>query len=306
MKFSRTLALSLATLAAFTMVGCSSAETPAKADAQASSFCPNGELKFGIEPFEDPSKLEPAYNVLAAALGKELNCKVEVQVVEDYAAEVLSMRNGKLDIGQFGPMGYVFASTKANAEPLVSFGTADGKLSSYTAGIWVPKDSPIKSIDDLRGKDLALGSVGSTSGDVLPRFGLKKAGIAEDELNMNYAGGHPEALIALTKGTVDAAQINSQTLASAQEAGNFDPANFRQVWESEAIPNDPITVSADADPAFKAAVKDALLNLAPADIEAVGKFLDVSPAGGMVEVSKETYSPLFDLASTMGLTEDDI
>ncbi|MFL4477548.1 phosphate/phosphite/phosphonate ABC transporter substrate-binding protein [Paeniglutamicibacter sp. ORCA_105] len=304
MKIPRTLAMSLAAVAALALAGCSSTEAPAAADA--GSFCPSGELKFGIEPFEDPTKLEPAYKVLASALGKELNCKVEVQVVEDYAAEVLSMRNGKLDIGQFGPMGFVFASTKANAEPLVSFGTADGKLSSYTAGIWVPKDSAIKAIDDLRGKDLALGSVGSTSGDVLPRFGLKKAGIAEDELNMNYAGGHPEALLALTKGTVDAAQINSQTLASAIDSGNFDPTGFRQVWKSEAIPNDPITVSADADPAFKAAVKDALLNLAPADIEAVGKFLDVTPAGPLIEVTKETYNPLFDLAETMGLTEKDI
>ncbi|MFL4472813.1 phosphate/phosphite/phosphonate ABC transporter substrate-binding protein [Paeniglutamicibacter sp. MACA_103] len=306
MKIPRTLAMSLAAVAALTLAGCSSTGAPAAADADAGSFCPTDELKFGIEPFEDPTKLEPAYKVLAAALGKELDCKVEVQVVEDYAAEVLSMRNGKLDIGQFGPMGFVFASTKANAEPLVSFGTADGKLSSYTAGIWVPKDSAIKTIDDLRGKDLALGSVGSTSGDVLPRFGLKKAGIAEDELNMNYAGGHPEALLALTKGTVDAAQINSQTLASAIDSGNFDPAGFRQVWKSEAIPNDPITVSADADPAFKAAVKDALLNLAPADIEAVGKFLDVTPAGPLIEVTKETYNPLFDLAETMGLTEKDI
>ncbi|MBV1778999.1 phosphate/phosphite/phosphonate ABC transporter substrate-binding protein [Paeniglutamicibacter sp. ABSL32-1] len=304
MKIPRTLALSLAAVAAFTLAGCSTAQAPA--NAETNGFCPDGELKFGIEPFEDPSKLEPAYQVLAASLGQKLDCKVEVQVVEDYAAEVLSMRNGKLDIGQFGPMGYVFASTKANAEPLVSFGTADGKLSTYTAGIWVPKDSAIKDLADLRGKDLALGSVGSTSGDVLPRLGLKKAGIAEDELNMNYAGGHPEALLALTKGTVDAAQINSQTLASAIDSGNFDPAGFRQVWKSEAIPNDPITVSADADPAFKTAVKDALLNLAPADIEAVGKFLDVTPAGPLIPVTKETYNPLFDLADTMGLTEKDI
>lgn len=306
MNIPRILALSLAAAAAITLTGCSSAEAPATADGLAPSFCPDGPLRFGIEPFEDPTKLEPAYKVLAGAMSKELNCQIEVQVVEDYAAEVLAMRNGKLDLGQFGPMGYVFASTKANAEPLASFGTAEGELSSYTAGIWVPKESDIQGIDDLRGKDLALGSVGSTSGDVLPRYGLKKAGIAEKELNMNYAGGHPEALLALTNGTVDAAQINSQTLASAQASDNFDPSGFRQVWKSESIPNDPITVSADADPAFKAAIKDALLNLSPADIEEVGKFLDVTPAGKMIAVTKETYSPLFDLAETMNLTEKDI
>lgn len=49
-----------------------------------------------------------------------------------------------------------------------------------------------------------------------------------------------------------------------------------------------------------------MLNLSPADVEEVGKFLDVSPAGPLVEVTKETYNPLFDLADTMGLTEKDI
>ena len=101
---------------------------------------PNGKIAFGIEPFEDPTKLKPAYQVLADALEEKLDCPVELNVLEDYSAEVLAMQNGKLDLGQFGPLGYVFASERAGAEPLASFGLADGKLSAYTAGIWVPKD----------------------------------------------------------------------------------------------------------------------------------------------------------------------
>src|SRR5690606_20764053 len=147
-------------------------------------------------------------------------------------------------------------------------------------------------------------SVGSTSGDVLPRYALKTAGIAESEVNMNYAGGHPEALLALTNGTVDAAQLNSQTQALAEEEGRFNPEDYRQIWTSDPIPNDPITISADADPELKKAVKDALLNLSKEDIAQVGAFLDVTPPGPLLEVTKETYAPLFDLASKMGLTED--
>lgn len=278
-------------------------EAPTQA---ASATCPGGAIEFGIEPYEDPAKLEPAYRVLADSLAEELDCPVKVQVVEDYAAEVLAMRNGKLQLGQFGPLGYVFASEQADAEPLVSFATAEGQLSSYTAGIWVPKDSEIRSVADLRGRDLALGGVGSTSGDVLPRYALREAGLQEADLFVNYAGGHPEALLALANGTVDAAQINSQTLATAMAAGTFDASEFRQVWESEPIPNDPITVAGDADPEFKRAVKEALLSLPPEAIAEVGAFLDVTPPGPLAEVTKDTYRPLFDLASTMGLTEEDL
>lgn len=294
------LASAAVILAPVVLSGCS---TSAQAE---SATCPNGQITFGIEPFEDPKKLEPAYKAVAESLSTSLDCPVEVQVLEDYSAEVLAMQNGKLDIGQFGPLGYVFASERAGAEPLASFGTAEGELSSYTGGIWVPKDSDIQSLEDLRGKDLALGSVGSTSGDALPRYALAQAGIKESELNLNYAGGHPEALLALTNKTVDAAQINSQTMGTAIKEGTFKQEDFRQIWKSEPIPNDPITVAASADPEFKKAVKDALLNLPADDIAEVADYLGVEPAGQLIEVDKATYQPLFDLAKTMNLTEEDV
>lgn len=301
----------LAIAAALALTACggaaqSAGQSAGPAAEAKSASCPGGEITFGIEPYEDPAKLKPAYDVLAAALSKKLDCPVKVQVVEDYAAEVLAMRNGKLDLGQFGPLGYVFADEKAGAEPLVSFGTAAKELSSYTAGIWVAKDSPLQRIGDLKGKSLALGSVGSTSGDVLPRFGLREAGIADDDLKMDYTGGHPEALLALKNGKVEAAEINSQTLATAIAAGTFNNDDFRQIWTSNPIPNDPITVRGNADPAFKKAVKDAFLSLDPADVAKVGEFLDVTPPGPLVEVTKDSYKPLFELAKTMNLTEKDL
>lgn len=301
MKLARTLAAYGAIAAvALAASGCSASA------ATDSPTCPNGSIAFGIEPFEDPAKLEPAYQVLAEALEKKLDCPVEVSVLEDYSAEVLAMQNKKLDLGQFGPLGFVFAHERAGAEPLASFGLADGTLSSYTAGIWVPADSPITSIDDLAGADLALGSVGSTSGDVLPRSALAEAGISEGDLNLNYAGGHPEAMLALTNGTVDAAQINSQTLATAQAEGTFDESQFRQIWTSDPIPNDPITVRGDAPEEFKTAVRDALLGLETSDVEKIGAFLDVTPPGPLVEVDTDTYQPLFELAKTMDLSEEDV
>lgn len=301
MKLARTLAAYGAIAAvALAASGCSASA------ATDSPTCPNGSIAFGIEPFEDPAKLEPAYQVLAEALEKKLDCPVEVSVLKDYSAEVLAMQNKKLDLGQFGPLGFVFAHERAGAEPLASFGLADGTLSSYTAGIWVPADSPITSIDDLAGADLALGSVGSTSGDVLPRSALAEAGISEGDLNLNYAGGHPEAMLALTNGTVDAAQINSQTLATAQAEGTFDESQFRQIWTSDPIPNDPITVRGDAPEEFKTAVRDALLGLETSDVEKIGAFLDVTPPGPLVEVDTDTYQPLFELAKTMDLSEEDV
>ncbi|MDN5914297.1 MAG: PhnD/SsuA/transferrin family substrate-binding protein [Pseudonocardia sp.] len=143
-------------------------------------------------------------------------------------------------------------------------------------------------------------------GDALPRQALAENRIPENEVRIDYAGGHPEALLALTNGAVDAAEINPQQLASATEAGTFDPSKFRKVWTSDPIPNDPITVRGDMDPAFKTALRDALLNLPPQAVGEIGALLDVSPPGPLVPVDRSTYQPLFDLATTLGLTEEDV
>lgn len=274
--------------------------------AAASPTCPDGRIRMGVEPFEDPAKLLPAARVLGDALQRRLNCPVEVQVTEDYSAEVLAMRNDKLELGVFGPLGYVFAEQRAGAEAVASFGTADGKLSTYTAGIWVPKDSPVTSVAQLRGRSLALGAVGSTSGDAMPRQALLDAGMQQADVRIDYAGGHPEALLALTNGKVEAAEINTQQLASATASGTFDASKFRQVWRSAPIPNDPVTVRGNLDPQFKAAVSDALLNLDPQAVGEVGALLDVDPPGKLVPVTRDTYTPLFELARKLGLTEKDV
>lgn len=136
--------------------------------------------------------------------------------------------------------------------------------------------------------------------------GIEKAGLADGDVKSNYSGGHPQALLALKHGTVDAAEINSQTLATATKEGTFEQAEYRKIWTSEPISNDPITVRKTLDPKLKAAVKKALLELDPADVQKVASFLDVDPAGPMIAVTTKEYQPLFDLARTLGLTEKDV
>lgn len=300
MNRARALAI---TLAATTILGLGACGGAADGG---SATCPNGKIRFGVEPYEDPKKLTAAYEAVGKSLEKQLGCPVEVTVVEDYSAEVLAMQNGQLELGQFGPLGFVFAHQRLKAEPLVSFGTAEGELSTYRADIWVPKSSDVKTVADLRSKSLALGGVGSTSGDALPRFALAEAGLDEKtDLKIDYAGGHPEAMLALTNGKVDAAEINTQQLAVAKAEGQFDPSKFRQVWASDDIPNDPITVNPKLSPEFKKAVRKALRDMPAKDIQEVGKLLDVSPAGKMLPVEVETYQPMFELAKTLKLTEED-
>lgn len=311
----RTLAaLAAAATLSLSLAGCGSDSTSSAGDAPqdgkvtAKQICPKGTLTFGVEPYEDPSNLIPAYKALGEELGKKLGCKVDVQISDSYVAEIVAMQNGKLDIGQFGPLGYVFAKQQAGAVPLASFADANGEASSYTAGIWVKKGSPIKSVADLKGHTLALGESGSTSGDAEPRKALIDAGVDKD-VKTAYAGGHPEALESLVNGKSDAAEINSQTQASATKEGKFDASGYTEIWKSDPILNDPIAAGPNMTPAVAKAVQDALLQIQGSSVKAIGGYLDFTPPAGkpaLVKVTDADYKPLADLAKSLHLTSKDL
>ena len=291
----------------------SSTTTAQSGSTTAHVACPNGTLTFGVEPYDNASVLIPAYQTLSTDLGKALGCKVNLQVAESYVAEILAMKNGKLDMGEFGPAGFVFASQQANAVPLASFADKNGQLSTYTAGIWVKKGSPITNVKQLAGHTLALSSTGSTSGDWMPRYALMQAGVTSNQVKIEYAGGHPESLEALLHGKVDAAEINSQTEASAIASHTFNPSQYTEIWKSQPIPNDPISASSTMSPAARTAIKNALLHLQASAFTSgktsIADELDFTPpANGqvMIPVTKGTYAQLFALAKVLDLKSSDL
>lgn len=312
-KNGAVLASVLAAAVALSASACSSSKDSSKtagagggSTSAAADTCPNGAIKMGVEPYEDASKLIPLYNKVAAALGAKLHCTVKVTIADSYVAEILAMKNGQLDIGEFGPLGYVFAKEQAGAIPLASFADAGGQLSSYTGGIWVKKGSPITSLAQLAGHSLALSSPGSTSGDAVPRKALIDAGV-DKSVKVEYAGGHTQSLLALTNGKVDAAEVNSQTAVSAAAAGQFDASQYTEIFKSEPIANDPITVSPKTSAAFQAAVKAALLGLTKDDIAGLGSELDFAPQDPpLIAVTDDDYKPVFDLAHALNLTTGDL
>ena len=290
----------------------STSSSSASAVAASHVACPNGTLTFGVEPYDNASVLIPAYQTLSADLGQALGCKVNLQIAESYVAEILAMKNGKLDMGEFGPAGFVFASQQAGAVPLASFADSNGQLSTYTAGIWVKKGSPITSLKQLAGHTLALSSTGSTSGDWVPRYALITAGV-QSKVKTEYAGGHPESLEALLHGKVDAAEINSQTEASAIKAGTFNPSQYTEIWKSQPIPNDPITASGTMPAAAQAAIKNALLHLSSSAFTSgktsISSELDFTPPPSgqvMIPVTKASYAQLFALAKALNLTSSNL
>jgi len=104
----------MVTAAACVIVAATIAISTLPADAD---DCPDaGVIRFGVEPFDTAPRLTPVYERIGALLGEKIGCKVQVFVATSYNAEIEAMRSGKLDIGEFGPLGYVLAHQIAKAE----------------------------------------------------------------------------------------------------------------------------------------------------------------------------------------------
>jgi phosphonate transport system substrate-binding protein len=294
------LACAAAGVAAFVGSGVASA-------AHGASICPGGKVRFAVEPYDSGPKFTGAYQALSQALSQKLGCPVKLYVTQNYTAEVEAMRAKKLDMGEFGPLGYIFAHKLANAQPVAVFGTADGKPDTYTAALWVPVSSSIQTLADLKGHTIAFSDPGSTSGNLLPRAALQAAGINPDkDVTIQFAGSHTASLLALVNGKVDAGEVNSQQQATATAAGQFDSSKFRTIWRSAPIPNDPITVRGDLPAAFQAAVKKALLGLTTAQLAKVNTELGVSNPGKMLPGTDALYKPVRDVVNTLGLNINQI
>jgi len=231
------------------------------AQAQATNpACPNGTLTFGVEPYEDASVLAPAYQPLSDALGKALGCTVQLNITTNYTAEIEAMRNDKLDMAEFGPLAYVFAQKLANAELVATFSDANGQPASYHASITTWPGSGITDVSQLGGHSFAYSDPASTSGHLYPAFGLKSNGIDPDNgVQAVYAGSHTASFEALRNHKVDAGELNSDQISAATAAGAYSPDQFVTLWESEAIPQDPITLRGNLPPDAKEKIKAALL-----------------------------------------------
>jgi len=117
---------------------------------------------------------------------------------------ITALASGDLDIGGFGFATAANAITGAGLDDLRIIGDVeqDGVEGWYSNEYMVLKDSPIRTIADLKGKVLGTNSVGSVS-DICQRIMLRKNGI-DDRTEVTIVGVAPPNMnAALLEGKVD-------------------------------------------------------------------------------------------------------
>jgi phosphonate transport system substrate-binding protein len=229
----------------------------------AAADCPNnGTVRFGVEPYDTAPKLVPIYEHIGKLISEKVGCEVQVFVTTNYNAEIEAMRSGKLEAGEFGPLGYVLAHQVAGAEAVATFADAAGEPDTYWASLVTWPGSGIDTVADIRGHSFAFSDPASTSGHLFPAYGLRKAGLDPDkDIRALYAGSHTSSFEALYNHKVEAGELNSEQLESAKQRGHYKDGDLIFLWKSGPIPIDPITVRGDLPAEFKKRLVEVLQNI---------------------------------------------
>ena len=152
---------------------------------------------------------------LRAYLEKALGRPVKLIIPTNYNATVEGLGNGSLDIAYLGGLTFVKAHERYGAVPLVQRETDR----EFHALFITQADSPIKTLNDLKGKSFAFGDINSTSGHLMPYRAMQKAGIdADKDLKFRYTGSHAATVKAVESGAVDAGACD-ETVYQRDDAG---------------------------------------------------------------------------------------
>jgi phosphonate transport system substrate-binding protein len=271
--------------------------------ALAANDCPaGGTIRFGVEPYEATAKLLPIYNSIGDLIAKQVGCPVEVDITTSYNAEIEAMRANKLEIGEFGPLGYILAHQVAGAQAVATFSDKNGNPSTYTASVVTWPGSGITTLQQVAGHTFAYADPASTSGHLFPAYALKLAGIDPDHgVTALFAGSHTASFEALRNHKVQAGELNSEQITLATIVGEYDPKAYVTLWQSKPIPVDPIAVSNHLNPALQAKLTAVLAHLdltqlSPADQKILG-----NEGGHLVPQNDASYDQIRSLVHVLNI-----
>jgi phosphonate transport system substrate-binding protein len=250
-------------------------------------------------PDESPTELARKAAPLVKYLETQLGMKVEFTPVTDYASSVEALINRKVDLAWFGGFTFVQAYSRSGGKviPIVQR-EEDERFKS----VFITSDPAIKTLADLKGKDVSFGSQSSTSGHLMPRSFLLQAGIDPDKnfKRVAYSGAHDATIAAVAGGKVQAGALNISVWEKFVADKKVDPEKVRVFYTTPAYYDYNWSVGSEMPAALRTTLTRAFLALDRQTPE--GKeILELQRATRFVPTRPENYQGIEAAAKSAGL-----
>ncbi|RDH89200.1 MAG: phosphonate ABC transporter substrate-binding protein [endosymbiont of Seepiophila jonesi] len=220
--------------------------------------------------------LEYLQKQMESSLGQPVD--IELKIFKGYDQANDALVAGEVDFVRFGPASYALAKDRNEGIQLIAMEEKKGKK-RFCGMIVVRSDSPIKTLQNLKGRRFAFGSDKSTIGRYLAQAEMVKAGIhAKDLAGYDYLGRHDKVFKAVVLGDYDAGALKEATFKRNNKAGDL------RVLKTFENVTKPWIAREGLDALVVDAIRQGLLSLKDKDI------LKVFKASGFLPTSNDEYT----------------
>lgn len=191
----------------------------------------------------------------------------------DYDALVEGFVKREVDIAWNAPLAYVKIKRRLTTPcKVIAMRDVDR---NFTTHLITAATSALTSVQDLKGRRVALGSRGSMQAGVLPYYFLQQVGLnpAQDFAVCSYFDDRPSSARSDERDVVervlrqefDAGAVSQRTLELLQAEGALAPDRLRVLWSSPGYNHCCFTVHGDMDPALVERLAQAFVSVSAQD-----------------------------------------
>ncbi len=251
-------------------------------------------LKVALLPDEDASTVIKNNKALKDYLEGALSKKVKLIVTTDYSSMIEAMRHGRIDLAYFGPLSYVLAKSKSDIE---AFAAIVKKGSATYQGVVIGNAAAgIRTLADIKGKNMAYGDQASTSSHLIPKSILAAQGLKHGvDYKEHFLGAHDAVAVSVQNGKAQAGGLSRPIFESLLEKGVIKADKVHVITYSKPFPQYPWTMRSDLAPALKDKIKEAFYSAKDQ------KVLKPFKAQRFAPMADEDYDVVRDLAKLLNL-----
>ncbi|MFZ5775445.1 MAG: phosphate/phosphite/phosphonate ABC transporter substrate-binding protein [Thermodesulfobacteriota bacterium] len=250
-------------------------------------------IRLAITPCTEVVKTFKHYQPLAVYLGRHLQRPVELIIPKDFKEFEKIIQNGEAEFAFQAPHTYVRLASHYNRDFLLQALTPDGKTSHHGV-IIVRKDSPIKRVEDLKGKQFLFGAENDMAKALAARLLLARHGIQTKDLGgYKYDGSCESIALNVFLKTMDAGAICDYSYDEINEGkgeeSDVPAGKLRVLAETDEVPSWVFSARQGVDQELLIKTRKALTALGK-DKKEHHRILEGAEISGFVDAKDDDYN----------------
>jgi phosphonate transport system substrate-binding protein len=201
-------------------------------------------IRFTVTEMKGLKELQQNYEIFRTALEDILRIDVDFFPVENFVAAAPALQSNQVDLVFAGPSEYVVLHSRAKPVPVIGV-----QRQNYYSVIAVHANSNIKSLSQLKGKKIAMGSKIGASGYLYPTKLLMDAGLdPKSDFESLFLGD--KSVEALKNGDVDAWAFSISMYKQQLREKGLSTKEFPVIASGPNLPSDIFVASNQLAPSF--------------------------------------------------------